>query len=304
LANGGAEIRIVKRRRGHAAHHGGAWKVAFADFMTAMMAFFLVMWICGMSKDVKAAVAAYFKDPIAFNEAVKAGNAPFAVSPGSVGSGGNPPTPSPGEAASLKKTMASIQKIVANTPEFKNLSKYVDVKMVSEGLLIELVEAKESLFFDSGSAKVKTTTQHLLTRIAHELGKLPNKIIVEGHTDNRPLARHDNYTNWELSADRANGARRIMEQAGMSDSQIAQVRGYASTQPRDPSDPSRFTNRRVSIIVEMGTGMPPGALNLSLNDETKGVATVTSPTNSPHSATKPREKIDIGIPSFGPGGKH
>jgi len=284
--------------------------VAFADFMTAMMAFFLVMWITGMSNEVKSAVSSYFKDPIAFNEAIRAGNAPFEVSEGSVDDKNDTASSNSGEAANLKKAMQSIQKIVDETPEFKELSKYVEMKMVNEGLLIELVEAKESLFFDSGSAKVKLTTQHLLERIAYELKGLPNKIIVEGHTDNRPLAKRGTYTNWELSADRANGARRVLKQGGMPDSQIAQVRGYASTQPRDPSNPGHFTNRRVSIIVKMTSGAPDGSLKLSLKDKARGEATVTSPSGHadssthPASTAKPKEKIDIGVPSFAPGKKH
>lgn len=249
MAADGAEIRIIKKKNSHSGHHGGAWKVAYADFVTAMMAFFLVMWIVGLSDNVKQAIAQYFKDPIAFKEMVASGNAPFSVSalPGSVME--QPLKQHDGERKRLEQAKETIENMVSETPEFKDLKKHVDISMTDEGLKIDLLEAKESLFFDSGSASVKPSTKHLLALVGSELRKLPNKIIVEGHTDSRPLARADGYTNWELSADRANSARHVLTSAGLADKQIAQVRGYAATQPRDPANPAGFTNRRVSIIV-------------------------------------------------------
>ncbi len=252
------EIRIVKKKNGHGSHHGGAWKVAYADFVTAMMAFFLVMWVTGMSPTIKAAVAAYFKDPIAFNKAVEAGNAPFKVSESSSSILPEEKDSSQSdleERLRLKKAKESIEKIVAQTPEFRNIRQHVDIQLVNEGLRIDLMENKESLFFDAASAKVKPSTRHLLALITRELKTLSNKVILEGHTDSRPLARHDGYTNWELSADRANAARQVMEFAGIDPSRIAQVRGYAATQPRNPKDPTHFSNRRISIIVVMKEAM-------------------------------------------------
>ena len=243
MADKSAQIRIVKKKKVHGGHHGGAWKVAYADFVTAMMAFFLVMWIVGLSQDVKENVAGYFEDPNAFAEAVAAGTNP-----------GGPNTPGSAdgqvqERERLKETKETIEKIVAATPEFSDLSKHIDIKLVDEGLMVDLLEAKESLFFDSASAKVKPNAERLLAKIAGELQKLPNKVIIEGHTDIRPLARTDGYTNWELSSDRALSARRVMQAAGLKKDQIAQVRGYAATQLREPKDPEHFSNRRVTIIV-------------------------------------------------------
>jgi chemotaxis protein MotB len=257
-----AEIRIVKRKKNHAGHHGGAWKVAYADFVTAMMAFFLVMWIVGMNQDVKAAVAGYFKDPIAFMEAVNAGKSPFQVKGLDSGAiakqiaqnGGNEGDSA--ERKKLKEAKQTLEKIISATPEFKDLKQYIDIKLVDEGLRVDLLEAKESLFFDSASAKVKPSARHLLSQMAAELGKLPNHVIIEGHTDSRPLNRNDGYTNWELSSDRANSARKVMEGAGVRNDQMAQVRGYAATQPRDPANPTHFSNRRVSIIVVMKHALP------------------------------------------------
>lgn len=252
-----AEIRIVKKRKSHGGHHGGAWKVAYADFVTAMMAFFLVMWIIGLNQNVRDSVSSYFKDPQGFMEAVESGNAAFKLSALEGNKGGSKPGPTGNEAerAGLEAAKKTIEKMVSGAPEFKNLKQYVDIKLTNEGLKIDLLEAKESLFFDSASARVKPEARQLLSRIAKELSKLPNKIIIEGHTDSRPLARTDGYTNWELSADRANSARKVMEDAGLNEKQIAQVRGFAATQPRDPLHPAHFSNRRVSIVVVLSGAM-------------------------------------------------
>jgi chemotaxis protein MotB len=251
-----AQIRIIKKKVVHGGHHGGAWKVAYADFVTAMMAFFLVMWIIGLSQSIKQAVSGYFKDPTGFMDAVKGGNAPFminqAVSNGKDAKGSsNKKESSADERARLKKAKASIEALIAKTPQFSKLRKHIDVKLVDEGLKIDLLEDEQNLFFDSGSAKIKPATKLLLSGIAQELGKLPNSIIMEGHTDCRPLAHTyiNHYSNWELSADRANSARWVMEDAGLRKDQVAQIRGYASRQLRDPDHPDGFSNRRVSIIV-------------------------------------------------------
>lgn len=255
MSAGHSEIRIVKKKKGHAGHHGGAWKVAYADFVTAMMAFFLVMWITGLSTELKESVAGYFKDPTGFMEAVKGGNAPFeTTAPGEGEKSSEEQIAIDSKAAErerLKSAKETIEKMVAATPEFKDLKKHMDIRLVDEGLKIELLEDKENLFFDAASAVVKPNTRKLLKAFASELGTLPNSIIIEGHTDNRPLNRSDEYSNWELSADRANSARRIMMASGLAKDQVPQVRGYADTQPRDPEHPDHFSNRRVSIIVVM-----------------------------------------------------
>ncbi|MFQ3549861.1 MAG: flagellar motor protein MotB [Armatimonadota bacterium] len=209
------EIRIIKKANKHGGHHGGAWKVAYADFVTAMMAFFLVMWIVGLSQEIKTNVAEYFKDPIGFMEAVRSGRSPIQ-------------TPVPGDpkytevrvvqdsdVKRIEQVKHTIETMIANSPEFASLKDYIKIKIDPEGLKIDLLEAKESLFFDSASAKIKPKTRALLAKVSQEIGKLPNKVIIEGHTDSRPLARRDGYTNWELSTDRANAARRIMEQNGL-----------------------------------------------------------------------------------------
>ena len=275
--NQSAQIRIVKKKIVHGGHHGGAWKVAYADFVTAMMAFFLVMWITGLSQDVKQAVSGYFKDPVAFMEAAKAGKAPFKVAEPKGGGEVKLMATAAAELKTLEQAKKTIEKIISESPEFKSIKKYIDIKIVDEGLRIDLLEAKESLFFDSASAQVKPSTRSLLARVAAEIKHLPNKLIIEGHTDSLPLARTDGYTNWELSADRANSARQVIESNGLPDKRIAQVRGYAATQPRNPQHPEHFSNRRVSIIVVMTNAMKHQQFGSSESIITKGIKPAVQP---------------------------
>lgn len=290
--NAAAQIRIIKKGRGHGGHHGGAWKVAYADFVTAMMAFFLVMWIVGLNTNIKQAIAGYFKDPVGFMKEVRAGNSPFKVpaadgKPGGSSSQIKTPENDAQERGRLAQAKKMIEKMIADSPEFKDLKGYIDIKMVNEGLKIELIDAKQSLFFDSGSAHVKPATRHLLSRISEELRKLPNNVIIEGHTDNRPLARADGYTNWELSADRANSARQIMEGSGLRKNQVDQVRGYAATHPRDPKNPGHFSNRRVSIIVVMSHAMQKDLYGSSSSDDSSTPGdTSLSPLNAHEIGTR------------------
>ncbi len=253
----GAEIRVIKKKVTHGGHHGGAWKVAYADFVTAMMAFFLVMWIISLSNDVKKSIAGYFDDPIGFMKAVRAGNAPFSVS--ELGAKGSPDDKGIGfdsvERKKLGNAKKVIERIVLKAPAFKDLKDSINIEMTEEGLRIDLVESRQSLFFDSGSARVRPESGHLLATLAREFAKLPNKIMFEGHTDNRPLARKDGYGNWELSVDRANSARRVMIEAGLQPAQVAEVRGFADRRPRS-ANPSAASNRRVSIVV-LFTKPPP-----------------------------------------------
>ncbi len=258
LGGGEPVIRIVRKKKGHGGHHGGAWKVAYADFVTAMMAFFLVMWIIGLSKPVREAIAAYFRDPSGFMKTAQGGKNPL--------SGGESPEMHPGKPTPVLPTggdlgqMAALQaqfkavgeailKELAKHPEFRRLRDSVEVHLTDEGLRIELIEKTSSLFFDTGSARLKPSTVRLLQIIARQLRKLPNPVVIEGHTDSRPLGGTGGYSNWELSTDRANGARRAMETDGLRSGQVLAVRGYADRKLRRPDDPLHFSNRRVSILV-------------------------------------------------------
>src|SRR5687767_1551317 len=249
MSRGQEQVIIIKKKGGHGhGHHGGAWKVAYADFVTAMMAFFLVMWLVGQAPEVKSGVAGYFRDPGAFDGGQ--GILPGAQSTAAV----EPERPSTQEAtAALEEAAAHVRDALAALPEYEKLSKRIEVVLTEEGLRIELREAPDDGFFASGSAAMKAETVQLLQVIAAELGQLSNKVAVEGHTDSTPYAANNgDYTNWELSADRANAARRVLVGSGMKSAQIEAVRGYADTRLRTPEMPVDASNRRISIIVRRG----------------------------------------------------
>jgi chemotaxis protein MotB len=251
--NGQQPVIIIKKKgHGKHGHHGGAWKVAYADFVTAMMAFFLVMWIVAQSADVKAGVAGYFRDPGAFSDGGR-GVLPGAES-GTTGVG-EPmgATDVAAAKAALQRAAEEIHRAFAALPEFEHLKDQVEITVTEEGLRIELREAPDDGFFDSGSATVKPPTFAMLKVIGAQLGELPNQVAVEGHTDSRPYsADSPGYTNWELSADRANAARRILEVSGIRAKQIEAVRGFADTRLRKRDEPLDPGNRRISIVVRRG----------------------------------------------------
>jgi chemotaxis protein MotB len=244
-------IIVKKRKGGHGGQHGGAWKVAFADFMTAMFAFFLVMWIVGQSQQVKSAVAGYFRDPGLFD--FEKSNS---MVPG--GQKGILPEQKPGDggsatlndAAALEAAAAHIRQALGALPQLNNIKEQIEISMTADGLRIELLESSAGGFFDSGSAHMNGAGEQVMVAIGKELAKVPNGVVFEGHTDSRPYSSADGYTNWELSADRANTVRRVMERSGLQPSQVRGVNGRANMQLRTPNDPFNARNRRVSIIVQ------------------------------------------------------
>ncbi len=244
-------IRIVRKKGGGEGHHGGAWKVAYADFVTAMMAFFLVMWIVGLNKPTRAAIAAYFNNPTLFNKG--GGKEPL----GNGESGAQKPAPvvaatgtdSSKVQAMFKAKAEAILNELKRSSEFRSMQDSIQVRLTNEGLRIELIEKTSSLFFATGSAKLNPRTIRLLQLIARELKGVKNPIIVEGHTDSRPLDGPNGYSNWELSADRANAARKAMEEHGLNPGQVLGVRGFADRKLLKPNEPLHPSNRRVSILV-------------------------------------------------------
>ncbi len=247
-------IIVKKNRGGHAGHHGGAWKVAYADFVTAMMAFFLVMWLVGASPDVKKSVAGYFRDPGVFDFEKSTGMMAGGMT--GIDEGRAPETMQQPDAAALtverQRMQAAAEHIrdsLADAPELKELRDQIEFQVTSEGLRIELLEKDGSSFFDSGSAMLRGESVRILSIIGRELGTMTNDVVVEGHTDSRPFGVGHSYSNWELSADRANAARRVMEAVGLNPGQVQSVRGFAATQLRLPDEPMDSRNRRVSIVV-------------------------------------------------------
>jgi chemotaxis protein MotB len=232
-----APIIVIKRSAGHAGHHGGAWKVAYADFVTAMMALFIVLWLMNSSKQVQEAVGGYFKDPTGTSKMVGTNER---------GSGDNF-TVTKENMAKLKE---ELQKAVRQVADFEKLKSHIEMTVTAEGLRIELLESQKGTFFESGQPGLNSDGREMLITLAEELGKLPNKISLEGHTDSQPYSGVANYTNWELSTDRANASRRLMQQHGLRGDQVAQVRGFADQQPRTAKDPDDPSNRRISLIVQ------------------------------------------------------
>lgn len=236
-------IIIKKKKVTHGGHHGGAWKVAYADFVTAMMSLFIVLWLISSNDAVKQSVAAYFKDPQGTSKLM-----------GSANQGAGHALPLHKEdLGDLKKRL---QEAARRLPNFDKLGKQIDISATPEGLEIELLEDNGGTFFELGSAKPKPALDEFLTVASRELGKVPNRISVEGHTDSVPYVQGAAYTNWELSADRANAARRLMQSNGIGADQIAEVRGLADQQLRLPDRPHDPSNRRITLIVHADFAPP------------------------------------------------
>jgi len=232
-----APVIIIKKKQNHGGHHGGAWKVAYADFVTAMMALFIVLWLLSTSEKVQKAVASYFKDP--------SGNGKLM---GSTMAGvGESVNVTKDDMGHLKEKLEQAMKTM---PQFQQMKDNVELTITNEGLRVELLETEKGMFFESGNAHPSSRGEELLVRLAAELGKLPNTLLMEGHTDAKPYSGDGAYSNWELSADRANSARRLMQANGLRPAQVAQVRGFADQHLRTPQDPMNPSNRRISVIVK------------------------------------------------------
>src|SRR5580658_958573 len=229
-------IIIRRKKRGHAAHHGGAWKVAYADFVTAMMALFIVLWLLSSSEQVQKAVGGYFTDPKGAGKSV--GN-------GLRGAGSESLSVRKDEMNKLKEKLALA---IKDSPALQAIKERVVFTMTNEGLRIEMLEGANSTFFELGSSVPTGPGKDLLGTLAHEIGALPNTLAVEGHTDSKPFGERADYSNWELSTDRANAARRWMEENGVRDEQVKQVRGYADQTPRESFAPDDASNRRITVI--------------------------------------------------------
>ena len=239
-------IIIIKKKGGHGGHHGGAWKVAYADFVTAMMSLFIVLWLMNSTpKPVQEQIAGYFNDP-----------------KGTAAKKGSEGKPIPKETKEVK-VVKDPEKAKKDMDELKSqllrdiddvnllnkLKKQIEITLTDEGLRIELVEDEKGTFFESGSAQPTPALQQILRVLSTRLKTLPNRISIEGHTDAHPYANQTAYGNWELSTDRANVARRDMQEDGVRPDQVLQVRGFADQQLHFPDKPLDPGNRRVSLVV-------------------------------------------------------
>jgi len=267
---------IIKRvkKGGHAAH-GGAWKIAYADFVTAMMAFFLLMWLLGStSEGDKKGLSDYFQSPM---KVAMQGGSGAGASASVINGGGNDLTQTAGQtkrgdganakakkmsgdqakvarakkdAQKLGELSAKISAIISNTPKLAEFSKQIKLGMTADGLQIQIVDDQKRPMFDSGGASVKPYMRDILQEIGTALVDIDNKISLDGHTDQTPYGSGARgYSNWELSADRANASRRELVAAGMPDEKIARVMGLASSVLLDAGNPRSPANRRISITV-------------------------------------------------------
>ncbi len=284
-ANADRRPIIIKKRKVVAGgHHGGAWKVAYADFVTAMMAFFMVMWlITAVSEEDRAAIFEYFKNP-----SMQAGRAPKPA-PGQMGPGGastspinlrggldaprSMDTPAPGigapvaahgetpdveaarriaeqaERAQLEALMEQLREAIDASQALAPFKDQLLLDITPEGLRIQIVDAQNRAMFAMGSSRLQDYTDRILRELTPYLNSVPNRISLTGHTDTTPYAPQAGYTNWELSADRANAARRALEAGGLSSDKIARVVGLSSSVLFDRSNPRNPINRRISLIV-------------------------------------------------------
>jgi chemotaxis protein MotB len=225
-------------RRPHEKNHrGGAWKVAYADFVTALMALFIVLWMMNSTSKVKESISGYFRDPRGYTSKLGAG-------PAGAGEGLSLRIPTAGD---LQK---QIEQALRRMPDFKNIGGHVQFSVTGEGLRIEMLETEEGMFFISGSPSPTDTGGRLLKVLGSELARMPNQIVIEGHSDARPFRNGGSYSNWELSVDRSNAARRLLLDSGIRSGQVVEVRGFADQKLFRPEQPEDPRNRRVSVVVK------------------------------------------------------
>jgi len=234
-------IIIIKKVKGHAAHHGGAWKVAYADFVTAMMALFLVLWILGNSNSKeKAVIAHYFREP-----------GVFTGSRGVIPRGGEDKLGAGIiQAPSMEVLRAALKDGFSGLKELVGAEDQVPITITEDGMLIEIIDKDKQAFFELSSAIIKPPMRKILELIVKEIKDTPNKLVISGHTDARPYHDDSFYSNWELSSARALNTRHILQQLGLPSERFEQVTGYADRKLRVPDNPLSSENRRISILIK------------------------------------------------------
>ena len=249
---GGPRIIIIKKKGGHAAHHGGAWKVAYADFVTAMMAFFMVLWLVSQTdQETRTELSDYFRTGVFTG-------APSILNGGSgiqsrgyfdvVGSSHTQPEQVAFERVSLA-VRAKIAQMISEDPGLKDVREQIKVSVTEEGLLIQILDGGQNLLFDSSSAELKPKLTEILSKIAPVLARLSNQIQVHGHTDARPFPAGSGRSNWQLSFERADRARAILEKSGLRTGQVSGVFAHGATALMKPDEPFAAENRRLSILA-------------------------------------------------------
>ena len=303
---------IIKRiKKGGHAVHGGAWKIAYADFVTAMMAFFLLMWLLGSTTEGdRKGISDYFSSPLKVamfggsgagdaTSLVKGGGQDLTRQTGQVKAGD---VESPRKTINLKalkeeqrraervrlqQMKDKIQKMIASSPALAALGGQIKLDMTAEGLRIQIVDQDKWPMFDSGSAVVKPYMRELLQNLGEVLAEVPNRLTLEGHTDAQAFPGNQRgYSNWELSADRANASRREMVLGGLPEGRVLRVQGLAASKLLVPDDPNSQMNRRISIIV-MNRDAEDAVLKNLPDDEESSQAEAASAATIPASAPRP-----------------
>jgi chemotaxis protein MotB len=289
---------IIKRIKKYGAgHHGGAWKVAYADFTTAMMAFFMLLWLLNVTtKDQKNGLADYFSPMVVSNSKSGAGGVMGGTSVSKDGAQNNgaavalpnPPAPPPAGATNdhtdppksareieeeawqraasqreenmFQQSEAELRQSIQEMAELKNMNENLVIDVTKEGMRIQLIDNDHRAMFKDGTAVMYDYAKKMLAQIAVSINKMPNRISISGHTDATPLKRTDGYSNWELSADRANTARRVLLEANVSPDRISEVKGKANSDPLLPDNRARPENRRISILlIREAPVLPPNS---------------------------------------------
>lgn len=258
-------IIVIKKKVSHGGHHGGAWKVAYADFVTALMSLFIVLWLMNTTPQIKQAVAGYFNNPRSNGQetgtTIQGTNKSISI-----------------DQKNVRKLKEEIEKAILKQTDLSKLSKQILITITAEGLRIDLIEQKGGTFFQSGSSTLSPSGVELLNLLSAQLKTLPNRLLIEGYTDAEPFSKSSDYTNWELSADRANAARRLLQQDGVGPNQVSQVRGYGDQMLRVPSNPLDPSNRRVSLIVQWLNASPAsGSMTKGAGQTSGGIKEDSTP---------------------------
>ncbi len=243
-------IKKVYKKGG--GHHGGAWKVAYADFVTAMMALFIVLWVLGQDSEVKDAIAGYFRDPVGFTLKSRAviDQKNLGVQINSINQNDLEKINKEEEERRFNEMKEELTAELGEDENFLPLLDQMEIEMIDDGMRIEMLDSEDDVFFKSGSSQMSAKARKFIKAVGEKLAKIPNKIAIEGHTDARPLNKGGNYTNYELSTDRANSARRTLISGGVGEGQIDEIRGYADKRLKDKDNPFSVVNRRISIIIK------------------------------------------------------
>jgi chemotaxis protein MotB len=282
---GGTKVIIIKKKAKHAGHHGGAWKVAYADFVTAMMALFIVLWLLTQTdQSAKAAISQYFRT----------GTLPGGTLMLGTPAGSNPPVPinifesgSTGGASpdpSLDALNSNVKKLLegANQEGDRNsIANHIAVHQTSDGMLIELIDGSDNFLFPLASSDLKPAAVEFLSKLAPLLGKLKNKLEIHGHTDARPFDRGAKKNNWALSFERANEARRVLEQHGVPLGKISSVEAHADSQLINKEDPFSPENRRLSILILRRPKAKPAAATSPQPAQAPTPEPIVPPSNIP-----------------------